>query len=168
MWHKFCKLHMMKNTSISINSITIALIFFFFLQIFLGCSQTPQYKSSLSESINPNSCRIIGVVEAIEDFKDTSGPCSTQPCVATVKINSIISRGMGFTEVLSSNDIINLKFEFTLSPTSEEMFPKLKNKFPGLKIGDKFKGDIEKVLSIKVEGIETPDIYRIFNYDFIN
>lgn len=158
---------MMKNTNISIQSITIAFIFFIFLQIFIGCSQTPQYKSSLSESINPNTCRIVGTVEAIEDFKDTSGPCSTQPCVATVKINNIISRGMGFTEVLSSNDIIHLKFEFTLNPTSEEMFPKLKKKFPGLKIGDKFKGDIEKVLSIKVEGIETPDIYRIFNYDLI-
>jgi len=36
-----------------------------------------------------------------------------------------------------------------------------------LKVGDKFQGDIEKVLSIKVEGVETPDIYRIFNYDLI-
>ena len=68
---------------------------------------------------------------------------------------------MGFTEVLSSNDIIHLKFEYTLNPTSKEMFPNLKHKFPGLKIGDKFKGDIEKVLSIKIEGIKAPDIYRI-------
>ena len=158
---------MMKNTNISIQSITIAFIFFIFLQIFIGCSQTPQYKSSLSESINPNTCRIVGTVEAIEDFKDTSGPCSTQPCVATIKINNIISRGMGFTEVLSSNDIIHLKFEYTLNPISKEMFPKLKDKFPGLKIGDKFKGDIEKVLSIKIEGNKAPDIYRIFNYDLI-
>ena len=59
---------MMKNTNISIQSITIALMFFIFLQIFIGCSQTPQYKSSLSESINPNTCRIVGTVEAIEDF----------------------------------------------------------------------------------------------------
>lgn len=159
---------MMKNKNIFINSITIVLLLYFFLQIFFGCSQTPQKMSSLSESINPNNCRIIGTIEAIEDYGDTTGPCSTQPCVATIKINSVISRGMGFTDVLSANDIINLKFEYTLSPTSEEIFPKLNIKFPGLKIGDKFKGDIEKIISIKVEGVKTPEIFRIFNYDVIN
>lgn len=158
----------MKNKNIPINSITIVLLLFLSLQIFFGCSQTPQYKSSLSESINPNNCRIIGTIEAIEDYRDITGPCSTQSCVAMVKISNIISRGMGFTQTLSAKDIINLKFEYTLNPTSEELFPKLKVKFPGLKIGDKFKGDIENIISIKIEGINAPDIYRIFNYDLIN
>lgn len=158
----------MKNIIIPKESILIVLVIFLFLQIFMGCSQTPQYKSSLSESINPNNCRIIGTVEAIEDYRNFNEPCSTQSCVATVKISSIISRGMGFTDVLSANEIINLKFEYTLSPTSEEIFPKLNVKFPGLKIGDKFKGDIEKIISIKVEGVKTPEIFRIFNYDVIN
>lgn len=158
----------MTNKNIPINSITIVLLLFLFLQLFFGCSQTPQYKSSLSESINPNNCRIIGTIEAIEEYKDNNGPCATQPCIATVKISSVISRGMGFTETLSANDTINLKFEYTLNQTSKDNFPKIKVNFPGLKIREMFKGDIEQIISIKVEGIKTQDIYRIFNYDLIN
>ena len=159
---------MTKNIDIFLKSVSIALLFFLFLQMFFSCSQTPQQKSSLSKSIGPNACRIIGTVIEVEEYKDKNGPCSTKPCVATVTINSIISRGMGFTDVLSTNNYIHLKFEFTLTPTSAEMFPKLKNRFPGLDVGDKFKGDIEKIVSIEVEGTEVPEIYRIFNYDQIN
>ena len=158
---------MTKNIGIFIKSVSIALLFFLFLQIFFSCSQTPQQKNSLSKSIGPNSCRIIGTLKAVEEYRDKDGPCSTYPCVATVKINSIISRGMGFTDVLSTNNYIHLKFEFTLTPTSAEMFPKLKYRFLGLEVGDKFKGDLEKIVSIEVEGTEVSEIYRIFNYDFI-
>ncbi len=158
---------MMKKNRFSIKTVLFSLLFFSFLQIFFGCSQTPLYESSLSESISPSTCRIIGTIETIEDIKDTSGPCSTNQCVATVKINNVITRGMGFTDVLSADDIIRLKFAFTLSPTSEEMFPKLNYQFPGLKVGDKFQGDIEKVLSINLQGTETPEVYQIFNYDVV-
>ncbi len=48
-----------------------------------------------------------------------------------------IAYGPGFPTI-SGNTII-LKFNFTLSPTTKEMFPHLNNSYPGLNVGDKFK-----------------------------
>lgn len=134
--------------------------------IITSCSQIPNKKSVLSESVGPSNCRIIGTIESIEDFRDDAGPCSTNHCIASVKIDRIAKRGMSFDSPIAKNDVIDLKFEFTLSPT-DSLFPELNTHLPGLKIGNKFLGDIEKTVSIKVSGIKTTDTYRIFKYDRI-
>jgi len=133
-----------------------------------SCSHIEQKETTLSETINPGTCRIAGTIISIDDSKDFEGICSTQPCVATVRIDNILKRGMGFTNTLSKNSIIQLKFEYTLQPTTKEMFPKLNYVFPGLKIGEKFRGDVEEVVMIKMEATETDNFYKIYNYDKIN
>ncbi len=136
------------------------------LLVLAACSQVPNQKSLLSESPSPNNCRIIGTIESIEDFRDETGPCSTNHCIASVKIDKITKRGMSFDSPIAKNDVIDLKFEFTLSPT-DSLFPELISHLPGLKIGNKFMGDIEKIVSINVSGIKSIDTYRIFKYDRI-
>ena len=132
--------------------------------IISSCSQIPDQKSVLTESVSPSTCRIIGTIESIEDFKDDTGACSTNHCIASVKIEKITQRGMNFDSPIAKNDVIDLKFEFTLSPT-DSLFPELDTHLPGLVIGNKFTGDIERIISINVSDIKSIDTYRIYNYD---
>lgn len=139
-----------------------------FLQVVISCSNIEQNETSLSETVSPGSCRIVGTIISIEDFQDSDGPCSIQPCLATVQIDYVLKRGMGFTSTISKKSVIQLKFEYTLQPTTKEIFPKLNNAFPGLQLGDKFSGDIEEIAMIKIEATKTTNIYRIYNYDKVN
>ena len=98
---------------------------FFLILILLSCTSSKEPQTTLPSEINPNSCRINGTIISIDEINESSGPCSNHPCVATVKINYVIGTGFGLKVPLVKNDTIKIKFEFTLSETSKELFPTL-------------------------------------------
>jgi len=147
----------------------LALSSFFFLILFVvSCTSTKEPQTTLPSDIDPNNSRISGTIISIEELRESTGPCSKQPCIATVTVNNVIGYGSSFTTPIVKDNNIKLKFEFTLAETSEELFPNLETPFPGLKVGDKFIGDIEKVELIQLDTKSTKIEYRIFNYDKID
>ena len=140
----------------------------FSLIFFSACSSAPEIGTTLPAKIAPNSSRINGTIINIEEIEDSSGPCSIQPCVANVKINNVIGAGFGFKTPLIKGKTIKIKFAFTLSETSKELFPTLNYILPGLKIGDNFTGDVEKIDVIQLDKNSAKSEYRIFNYDKID
>lgn len=149
-------------------SITTLILISFLILLIVSCSSTKEPQTTLPSNIDPNNCRINGTIISIEEIIDPSGPCSTNPCVANVKVNNVIGTGSSFKIPLVKNDTINVKFAFTLSKTSKDLFPNLNKSFPGLKVEDKFIADVEKIEALKL-GIKSNQIeYRIFNYDKID
>ncbi len=89
------------------------------------------------DTIPPSHAKIAAEVVSIEPAdKSNTGACAKAPCVAVVKLVSI-EYGSAFP-VLSVGKDIRVKFNFTLAPTSKELFPNMKETYPGLKAGDKF------------------------------
>ncbi len=149
-------------------SITTLIPISFLILLIVSCSSTKEPPTTLPSKIAPNNCRINGTIISIEEIIDPSGPCSTNPCVANVMISNVIGTGSSFKIPLVKNDTINVKFAFTLSKTSKDLFPNLNKSFPGLKVEDKFIADVEKIEALKL-GIKNNQIeYRIFNYDKID
>ena len=126
-----------------------------------GHSSPAQEYSSASSlenaSIAPGYCRIVGTVvhiDSILDLTDKSSPCSKAPCLASVKVDSIIGYGSSFIEPLSTGDTVFIKFMFTLSPTTKELFPDMKGSYPGLLLGSQFIGDISSQVQMKNYGMK--------------
>ena len=89
--------------------------------------------------IPPGHAEITGKIVEIEPVSklgEENDPCSKVPCMAKVKVDGV-TYGAGFP-VLSKNKEIMIKFNFTLMPTTKELFPNMDDSYPGLKVGDKF------------------------------
>lgn len=140
----------------------------FLALLIISCSSNKSIPSKLSNKISPNMCRINGTIISIEEITETFGPCSIKPCVAKVKIKDILGTGSGFTTPLIKGNSIKLKFAFTLSKTTKELFPTLTDPFPGLTIGDSFTGDIEKIEVIQLANNSTENEYITYIYDKID
>lgn len=87
---------------------------------------------------------IVGSIVAISPVINSSatGPCSKVPCVATVKVDSVLGYGSATTPLVVGKNI-TLNFMFTLSPTTKELFPNMDERLPGLEVGDSFTGSIQ-------------------------
>src|SRR5437867_5493956 len=97
------------------------------------------------EQVPPGHCRVRGTVVRIDSLvatPDTSNPCSRFPCRATVRVDSVLGYGAAFVHPLPLGSEIVVTFIFTLHPTAE-IFPAMKESFPGLSIGSVFLADIE-------------------------
>ncbi|MBT8380078.1 MAG: hypothetical protein KJN64_12695 [Ignavibacteria bacterium] len=101
---------------------------------------SPKENKTLSESdIPPGHAQIVGVVSKIEPVSDDAsltGPCSNAPCIALVKVTSAVY-GASFPQLVMEKDI-RVKFNFTLEKTTPELFPNMKEEFPGLQDGQEF------------------------------
>lgn len=116
------------------------------------------------EKISPNHCRIIGTVVEIDSALDKAAgnsPCSKVPCLADVKIDSVLGYGSDFPP-LKLGKIIKVRFGFTLSPTTKDLFPHMAGYYPGLNINDSFKADLQKVIAI--DSIRNKVNYIIYSY----
>lgn len=142
--------------------------FFFLILIFVSCTSTKDPQTTLPSKIAPNNSRISGTIISVEMIDGASGPCALHPCLAKVKINNIIGSGFSFRTPLTKGETIKIKFAFTLSETSKEFFPTLEKSFPGLKVDDKFIGDIEKIELLQLGSENTRFEYKIYNYDKID
>lgn len=121
-------------------------------------SDTP--KLVKPDTIPPGHAKIVAEVVSVEPVdKNNTGLCAKAPCVAVVKLESI-EYGSAFP-VLSVGKDVRVKFNFTLAPTSKEMFPDMDESYPGLKVGDKFEALIEH--TIKMEGDKQPE-FEISGY----
>lgn len=99
--------------------------------------------------IPPGQAEINGeIVEIlpIQRMQNDKDPCSKAPCMAKVKVENI-SYGAGFP-VINKKDTLTIKFNFTLLPTTKEMFPNMDETYPGLNVGDRFSAHTSFVSSI--------------------
>ncbi len=125
------------------NSLLLVLIFF------MGCSSLKKNNENIpipKPTFSPGTCLIIGEIVSIDSTrlsKDSTSPCSQNPCWATVKIDSVIECGAG-ASVIGKNDLLKTNFTFTLAETTEKLFPNLEEKMPGLAVNSKFKATIKK------------------------
>jgi len=96
------------------------------------------------EQIPPNVGRIVGKIVRIEKVRPVqvdSSPCARVPCLALVRVESVIGYGSAFPTSFNAGDQISVSFAFTLHPT-EQLFPQMANHLPGLKVGQVFKADV--------------------------
>lgn len=140
----------------------------FVILLLISCSSNKTSQNTLSSHVSPNNCRINGTVVSIEEIREKTGHCSTEPCLAKVKINNVIETGSSFSKPLIKGDTIKIKFEFTLAETNKDLFPALNFVLPGLSSGDSFIGDVEFLKVIQLNSSTSPLEYRIFNYNKID
>lgn len=129
--------------------------------ILINCSSTKEKKTIIESNIPPGQAKIVGIISEIEPVPDNStpgDPCSNVPCVALVKVTSA-TYGAGFPQLVMGKTI-RVKFLYTLEKTSKELFPNLKEEYPGLKAGQEFTAMVSYVESI---GENTPK-YQVYGY----
>lgn len=79
----------------------------------------------LSLPMPPGTCRVAAtVLGVVPPDPGEAGPCSTIPCSAMVRIDSVLGYGPAFPEPLSAGKVISVRFRYTLSP-SKELFPSI-------------------------------------------
>lgn len=104
-------------------------------------------KNEYSEKIAPDHSLIVGTIVKIDTSLEKSGlnnPCSKVPCIARVRIDSVLGYGPNFPP-LRLGEIIKIKFGFTLGPTTKDLFPHMSGYFPGLNVNDTFEADVRKI-----------------------
>lgn len=101
--------------------------------------------ASAGGHVAPNHALIVGEIVEIEsatfDPSDVESPCSRIPCVANVRVESVLGVGMGFPQPFVEGATHRMKFAFTLGPTVD-VFPEMKPSLPGLESGSRFTADI--------------------------
>ena len=128
------------------SSSIILLLSFIFL--FFGCSAGSSASNSFPqkvETVPPGHCRVRAEVVRIDPTlhgRSENDPCSKAPCVAWILVKNVIAHGSG-TDQIGAGDTLQARFAFTLSPTSNEEFPTLKNQLPGLSVGSIFVADVQ-------------------------
>jgi hypothetical protein len=115
---------------------------------FQNCSSQKENTELSKSDISPGTAEIIGTITEIEPVSsnsDTTSPCSKAPCIALVKVSSA-RYGAAFPQLVIGKEI-RIKFRFTLEKTSKDLFPNLKEEYPGLKAGDEFKAIVSTVIN---------------------
>jgi hypothetical protein len=154
--------------------ITIAVLFASLL--FNSCGSSKQEKmqseekKSESEMIKnpppgpaPGTCRIIATVETIDrTLKGTSekDPCGKAPCMATIKIDSVLGYGSAFPKPFAAGQKVKVTFAQTLNPT-KDVWPDIQPPLPGLRVNDRFEATIGSAM---VVGTSEP-AFTIHSYE---
>lgn len=142
----------------------------FLSSIFIAASCTSQKKeidSSKERHISPGIVKIIGKVVSIDEKRfssDNKSPCGKLPCMALVKIDSVIGYGAG-APIIGKKDTILVRFAFTLSETTKDLFPNLDKRLPGLEINSVFKANVSFLAAEKNEKNKMQNLYQIFFYE---
>lgn len=116
--------------------------------------------------IAPGHCRIIGTLTFIDTTLEETGPCSKAPCRAIVRVDSILGYGSAFSNPVAMKAQVAVRFAFTLSPTTTELFPNMTERLPGLQVGSKLQTDIESRQEMGTTG--NRPTYLIYNYRKLN
>ena len=147
------------------------MLLFLTVILYIGISGCSSNKKIINEKtvIPPGVCRIKAEVVKIDSTLlggTNNDPCSKAPCIAWIKVKNIIGYGAGSATV-KNNDILKTKFAFTLSPTTKELFPTLKEQLPGLAVGSLFVADIQLLPNI-LSGAKKEKIYLVYSYKKTN
>ena len=114
-------------------------------------------------TIPPGNCKVAATVVSISTTMKGNGekdPCGTAPCIATVRIDSVLGYGSAFPKTFSAGEKITMKFANTLRPT-EKNYPDVKPALPGLSVGSKF---VALVNGQMVMG-QTEPAYVVYGYE---
>ena len=130
----------------------------------LNCHSPEADKNLTKSDISPGTAKIAGTIMKIEPVLSDSGsqgPCSRVPCIASVKVTSAVY-GAGFSPLVIGKEI-RIQFIFTLVKTTKDLFPNLKEEYPGLEIGDRFTAIVSEIKSVdkNVPG------FRVYGYEKI-
>ena len=130
--------------------------------LLLSCSSPKENKTLSNSDIAPNTAKIVGTVTEIEPVTGTGNstvPCDIAPCIALVKVTSAVY-GASFPQLAMGKNI-RVKFNFTLEKTTKELFPNLKEEYPGLNVGQEFTAIVSHVKNID----ETAPEFQIYAYE---
>ena len=130
--------------------------------LLMNCSTPKENKTLIESKIPPGHAKIVGIIIEIEPVTDRSNlndPCSKAPCIALVKVTSAVY--VAAFPSFSKDDEIRIKFLFTLEKTTKELFPDMKETYPGLKVGQEF-----TALVAYTENIDkTVPKFQIYGYE---
>ena len=113
--------------------------------------------------IPPGNAKIVATIVSINTtMKGTGGkdPCGTSPCIATVRIDSVLGYGSAFPKTFSAGETITMKFANTLRPTAKD-FPDVKPALPGLSVGSKFVALVNGQMTMG----QTDPAYVVYGYE---
>jgi|ERR1041385_1327776 hypothetical protein len=149
--------------------------------IFISCGTSKQEKQGTDSTevgkqqstlqpehttIAPGHCRIIGTIVKVDSTllsTDRSNPCAKAPCVASIRVDSILGYGSSFPKPLSVGSVITVKFAFTLAPTTPDLFPNMAESYPGLQVNSQFLADVtSQPMSIDKQSDDVS--YLIYGY----
>lgn len=144
----------------------LSFLFLSFIVVSINCSKDVTKNNNNQILAQPNKvppghAEITGEIVEIEPIGnnvDQNDPCSKAPCMAKVKVNSI-SYGAGFPTI-NINQVITIKFAFTLSKTNKELFPNMDESYPGLEKGSEFTGLVAHFETIN----ESAPSFLIYGY----
>lgn len=118
------------------------------------------------KQIAPGHCRIIGTLVAVDSTLENEGPCSKAPCRGVVRVDSVIGYGSSFANPVAVAQRIDVRFAFTIAATTEELFPNMTDRLPGLHIGERFQTDLESRNEISLDGRRQP--YLVHFYEVLS
>ncbi len=114
-------------------------------------------------SVPPGNSRIAATVVSIDNALKGTGekdPCGKAPCIATVRIDSVLGYGSAFPKTFGAGQTISIKFANTLRPTAKD-YPDVKPALPGLNVGSRFVA----LVSGEMEVGKTEPAYVIYGYE---
>ncbi len=114
-------------------------------------------------TIAPNNCKVAATVVSISNTLKGTGekdPCGIAPCMATVRIDTVLGYGSAFPKTLSAGQTISIRFSNTLRPTAKD-YPDIKPALPGLSVGSRFVA----LVSGQMEMGQTEPAFVIYGYE---
>jgi hypothetical protein len=105
--------------------------------------ENPNPNSDQQSRIAPGRCRIVGTLMEIDSTLENGGPCSMAPCRGIVRVDSVLGYGAAFGIPIAVHERVNVRFAFTLAPTTKALFPTMTEELPGLQVGARFQTDLE-------------------------
>lgn len=109
------------------------------LGLFSCRSQQVNPVKEQAPSFNADECFVRAeILQVIHDKQAQRGPCSEYPCLAKVIVKKVIKCGKITENRPVAGQVRTVRFRFTLSDNTGELFPDLQYDLPGLKKGDRF------------------------------
>ena len=120
---------------------------YLFLVSILACKSSKESAdagTNVSAAVANGKTVVIAQVLEILDDKLASYPCSELPCYAIVKIEEVLKSSANFQYPYAAGQEGKMRFVFSLSETTEKHYPNLDRRFPGLKVGDRFRASVSQ------------------------
>jgi len=94
--------------------------------------------------IGPRSCRVVATIVSIDPTphsNDPNHPAAKYPSVATIRVDSVLMKGVAFSEQFAPGATATVTFAPTLV-SSKEIQPGIQQNLPGLHVGSRFQADV--------------------------
>lgn len=85
---------------------------------------------------------VLSIDPILEGYAEDN-PCSKTPCSGKIRIDQILMVNRFFDDSFANKDEVKAFFLFTMNETTEDLFPVLDNRMPGLQVGNQFEGVVK-------------------------